>query len=326
MFGVAAMVPFAVKHSSPHQQCSSSRCSLRLAAFGRISRPTHRHRPLATAPNLSRRRALFTIAGFMVAVMVGRPPAATSTTGSVTNTPGDARSRLPDSGDRLAVVGGGDRIGRSRAGAAAQAVRTGPTPRQHEPEPRGSRALGYNDVFDRVSSSGSATSTPTPATTTASRSTGNSTRCGPCRSGHFRPCDSRVRIVFRFVCAGGIERPGVRRHPRTDPAIYVCLGDFHYGDNFVDDVNDYRQVFDVQLTQPAQAALYSRVPIAYVWDDHDYGPNDYTAASSAATLRCWPTASTSRTTRRPAGPTVCDLPGLQRRDRPRHPHRRTIST
>jgi hypothetical protein len=59
-----------------------------------------------------------------------------------------------------------------------------------------------------------------------------------------------------------------------DPLVYVCIGDFHYGDNFVDDVDDYRQVFDVQLTQPAQAALYATTPIAYVWDDHDYGPND----------------------------------------------------
>jgi hypothetical protein len=60
----------------------------------------------------------------------------------------------------------------------------------------------------------------------------------------------------------------------VDPLVYVCIGDFHYGDNFVDDVDDYRQVFDVQLTQPAQAALYGSTPIAYVWDDHDYGPND----------------------------------------------------
>ena len=38
-----------------------------------------------------------------------------------------------------------------------------------------------------------------------------------------------------------------------------------------------------QLTQPGQAALYRHVPIAYVWDDHDYGPNDAGADSPTRT-------------------------------------------
>jgi hypothetical protein len=35
------------------------------------------------------------------------------------------------------------------------------------------------------------------------------------------------------------------------------------------------------LTASAQAALYRTVPVAYVWDDHDYGPNDADADASA---------------------------------------------
>jgi len=31
--------------------------------------------------------------------------------------------------------------------------------------------------------------------------------------------------------------------------------------------------------KPGQAALYRKIPIAYVWDDHDYGPNDSDASS-----------------------------------------------
>jgi phosphodiesterase/alkaline phosphatase D-like protein len=43
------------------------------------------------------------------------------------------------------------------------------------------------------------------------------------------------------------------------------------------------------LTQPAQAALYRSVPIAYVWDDHDYGRNDAdsTAPSRPAAMQAY---------------------------------------
>ncbi|WP_164842282.1 alkaline phosphatase D family protein [Actinoplanes solisilvae] len=38
------------------------------------------------------------------------------------------------------------------------------------------------------------------------------------------------------------------------------------------------------LTAPAQAALYRSVPVAYVWDDHDYGPNNADGARQLAWL------------------------------------------
>lgn len=59
-----------------------------------------------------------------------------------------------------------------------------------------------------------------------------------------------------------------------DPLLYLIVGDFHYGDTGVNDIEEYREVLDITLTQPGQAALYRSTPIAYVWDDHDYGLND----------------------------------------------------
>jgi len=59
-----------------------------------------------------------------------------------------------------------------------------------------------------------------------------------------------------------------------DPMLYLVIGDLHYGDTGVNDVERYREVMDLTLSQPAQSALYRSTPIAYVWDDHDYGPND----------------------------------------------------
>ena len=59
-----------------------------------------------------------------------------------------------------------------------------------------------------------------------------------------------------------------------DPLLYLITGDLHYGDTGENSIERYREVMDLTLSQPAQSALYRSTPIAYVWDDHDYGPND----------------------------------------------------
>lgn len=66
-----------------------------------------------------------------------------------------------------------------------------------------------------------------------------------------------------------------------EPLLYMILGDFHYGDNDVDDVDDYREVLDITLTQPGQAELYRSRGISYIWDDHDFGSNDANGSSVA---------------------------------------------
>lgn len=64
-----------------------------------------------------------------------------------------------------------------------------------------------------------------------------------------------------------------------EPLIFVSTGDFHYGNIDVDDVDLFRARYDDQLGAPAQSALYRSTPVAYVWDDHDYGPGDSDASS-----------------------------------------------
>jgi hypothetical protein len=59
-----------------------------------------------------------------------------------------------------------------------------------------------------------------------------------------------------------------------DQLFHLIVGDFHYGDIPDDNRARYDEVIDLTLRQPAQAALYRSSPIAYVWDDHDYGIND----------------------------------------------------
>jgi hypothetical protein len=69
----------------------------------------------------------------------------------------------------------------------------------------------------------------------------------------------------------------------SEPLLYLQLGDFHYGNLEGTDAAEFRAADERQLVQPGQAALYRHVPIAYVWDDHDYGPNDAGADSPTRT-------------------------------------------
>jgi hypothetical protein len=63
------------------------------------------------------------------------------------------------------------------------------------------------------------------------------------------------------------------------PDLFIGTGDFFYGDVLDNSLDTFANLFDSSLTQPAQAALYAAAPIAYTWDDHDYGPNDAGADS-----------------------------------------------
>jgi hypothetical protein len=58
-----------------------------------------------------------------------------------------------------------------------------------------------------------------------------------------------------------------------DPDLFLVPGDLFYADH-MKTASHFTEALDKTLTQPAQAALLARVPVAYVWDDHDYGGND----------------------------------------------------
>ena len=69
--------------------------------------------------------------------------------------------------------------------------------------------------------------------------------------------------------------------------LYIVPGDFHYENIVSNDALAFLDAYTAQITSPAQAALYRQTPIAYVWDDHDFGgsnSNGTSAASEAARL------------------------------------------
>ncbi len=66
---------------------------------------------------------------------------------------------------------------------------------------------------------------------------------------------------------------------REDPDLYLVLGDMFYADIAEDDIDLFRDEYDLALTRAAQQALHLQAPTAYMWDDHDYGPNNSGADS-----------------------------------------------
>ncbi|MEO1059891.1 MAG: alkaline phosphatase D family protein [Actinomycetota bacterium] len=69
-----------------------------------------------------------------------------------------------------------------------------------------------------------------------------------------------------------------------DPDLVVFDGDFHYADITRNDQLAYRRVLDHTLSRPAQEALLMRYPVAYVWDDHDFGGPDASVGSRPAAM------------------------------------------
>ena len=59
----------------------------------------------------------------------------------------------------------------------------------------------------------------------------------------------------------------------VEPDLFLVPGDFFYADH-IQRIDQFGAAYDETLTSPAQAALLAEVPVAYVWDDHDFGGND----------------------------------------------------
>ncbi|HSF14358.1 MAG TPA: alkaline phosphatase D family protein [Vicinamibacteria bacterium] len=85
-------------------------------------------------------------------------------------------------------------------------------------------------------------------------------------------------MSFSFVLAScartGSNHPIFEAIESLDPLFMLHMGDFHYENIRENDPAVYRAAFEKVLASERQSSLYRSAPIAYVWDDHDYGPND----------------------------------------------------
>lgn len=104
------------------------------------------------------------------------------------------------------------------------------------------------------------------------------------RQGRFRTFpDGNVSFTIAFSSCARVGSNGsvfdtIRGH---DPLLFLITGDFHYSNITTNDLDALLDTMDSQLEQPAQQALYSNSPVAYVWDDHDYGGDGADGASAA---------------------------------------------
>jgi phosphodiesterase/alkaline phosphatase D-like protein len=83
-----------------------------------------------------------------------------------------------------------------------------------------------------------------------------------------------VRFAFGSCARTGSEHAVFETIRRRGPQVMLHLGDMHYENITRNDPRMYRAAWDTVLSSATQGPLYREVPVAYVWDDHDFGPND----------------------------------------------------
>lgn len=60
---------------------------------------------------------------------------------------------------------------------------------------------------------------------------------------------------------------------KTNPDLWIWLGDNIYADT--EDMNVMRDKYDLQKSHPDYQSLIKNTDVIGIWDDHDYGGNDF---------------------------------------------------
>ncbi len=82
------------------------------------------------------------------------------------------------------------------------------------------------------------------------------------------------RVAFASCASTGSNSPVFDAIRGLSPDLFIHMGDFHYRNISRNSPRRFRQAYDDVLASPRQSAMYRAMPLAYVWDDHDFGPND----------------------------------------------------
>jgi len=96
-------------------------------------------------------------------------------------------------------------------------------------------------------------------------------------------------FAFASCARTGSEHEVFDTIRRRAPAFFLHLGDMHCANISRDNPRFFRAAWDTVLASITQGALYRSVPLAYIWNDHDFGPNDADARtpSRAAARRVY---------------------------------------
>ena len=108
-------------------------------------------------------------------------------------------------------------------------------------------------------------------------------RTEPASRGRFRTFPAgraSFRIAFGSCSDYRLADQRVFDAIREDrPLLFIHIGDLHYNDTNSTATAEYRGNYDRVLSHPVQGALFRSVPVAYMWDDHDFAGNDSDSTS-----------------------------------------------
>lgn len=115
------------------------------------------------------------------------------------------------------------------------------------------------------------------------------------RQGSFRtPAVDGEAFNFRFAfssCADEESDPRVFKSIREhDPLFFLHMGDLHYANLDVNDIKLFQDAYESLFAAPSgQSMLQMDLPVAYMWDDHDFGPDnsDKTAPGREASVQVY---------------------------------------
>jgi phosphodiesterase/alkaline phosphatase D-like protein len=115
-------------------------------------------------------------------------------------------------------------------------------------------------------------------------------RTEPESRGHFRTFPlGKASFRIAFGSCGDFRAANQSAYTAIlaeNPLLFINTGDLHYSDTNSTNQDDYRNNYDNVLSHPVQGVLYRSVPVAYVWDDHDFaGNNSDTTAIGRDTAR-----------------------------------------
>jgi len=85
---------------------------------------------------------------------------------------------------------------------------------------------------------------------------------------------SSFRVALGACAQTGSQHPVFDAVRRTQPDLLLHLGDMHYENISAPDPSVFRTAYRRVHASRPQANLFRSTALAYVWDDHDYGPNN----------------------------------------------------
>jgi alkaline phosphatase D len=89
-----------------------------------------------------------------------------------------------------------------------------------------------------------------------------------------KPGPASFTVAFASCARTGSTSDVFDRIRENHPLIFMHMGDFQYLDIGTDSQPRFRAAYDTVLASPEQSDMFRNIPLAYIWDDHDFGGND----------------------------------------------------